>query len=106
MTRRRFAAAVASLVALVVAPRASSAAPYGHMTVDRWHREGMRDRGARTLIDGRDITDECVAFDDRFGWADVLLRNPEGKHYLRPDRTGPAQARLHGRIEVVFGKRT
>jgi hypothetical protein len=97
MTRRTFAAAVASMLALLL-PRGS----YGLTTVDRWSALRMREQGARVLLDGDDITDDCVEFNDREGWARIFQRNAEGRHFLNDAKTGAASVRLRGRVEVTF----
>lgn len=101
MTRRTFAAAVAAFFAVPLSLITERRA-YGLMTVDRWHRLGMREAGAQVLLDGRNVTSDCFAFNDREGWVDVFERNADGRHYLNANRTGAASARLRGRVAVVF----
>ena len=102
MTRRTFTQAIAAWFAVPLAVIASKPGTYGLMTLDRWNREGMRDLGARVFLDGTEITNDCTQFDDREGWADVWLRNVEGRHYMRPDQSGAAQGRRYGRIVVTL----
>ena len=104
ITRRAFASVLGLLGLAPVATRASAPERYGRVDVERCQREGFRSEGARVLLDGLDITADCTEFDDVEGWADVLLRTPEGRAFLNPTRTGAAKRRVYGRITVDYQK--
>lgn len=53
----------------------------GYMDVERWFAEQRNQNGYSVLLDGQDITDGCVWFDDRTGQAEVLKRNSSGQFY-------------------------
>jgi hypothetical protein len=77
--------------------------PYGVVDLDRWHALGLRQRGARVLLYGEDVTDRCFLFVDSPAESYAMLHkvNAEGRALLNDDRTGPAVERRHGRIQVM-----
>ena len=64
----------------------------GFMDVRRWHDEWWS--GRRVFVAGVDITDDCRAFDDREGWAQLLVRPAQ----LNGDQ--PLTVIVYGDIEV------
>lgn len=79
---------------------------YGYVDVDRWFRIPGHERMS-VLLDGRDITDGCIWFNDVTGEAECYKRDVAGEFYsepIDPEYWMPqriASERLRGRIEVV-----
>lgn len=96
MTRRMFAA---TLVGLLSLPWLSfkRTNKVGLMTVERWFAEGRQHQSV--LLNGRDITNGCVWFDDRSGEAERLKCDSRGEFYVKDG--GFAREMLRGHIEVI-----
>lgn len=73
----------------------------GLMTVERWFAEQRNEHGYSVLLDGRDITDGCVWFDDTTGQAEVLKRDSDGHFYSDSSGRNSTRQLLTGKIQVV-----
>lgn len=80
----------------------SGAAPtHGRVDVARWHADGYRQVDARVLLDGRDVTADCLEFDDESGYATLLNRNERGQAFVDRETMRPARQRHYGKGTVV-----
>lgn len=99
MTRRGFVAGVVALVAMVPCTR-TARKHVGYMDVERWFRENRHHQ--KVLLNGHDITDGCVWFNDITGEAECFKRNAAGEFYTTQNDPNRIASRiLRGRIEVV-----
>ncbi len=53
-------------------------------------------------VDGVDVTENCIEFDNDEGWAIVLKTTPSGKFVLSEDRTQFVRERLTGKVVVTM----
>lgn len=93
-----------AFVASVVALRFRR--PYqfvGFVDVDRWHIEGWNMDGYTVLLDGVDISDGGVWFNDITGEAYCLKRNSRGNFYVKLGSDGRELAGhlLRGTVRMV-----
>lgn len=101
MTRRTiFRALIAAPFIALVAPL-RSVQRYGYMDIERWWAGDFNVRGAKVLLNGRDITDGCVWFNDITGEAYCYKRDVSGQCYVDHAADQVAGHVLKGRIEVV-----
>lgn len=70
------------------------------MTVDRWVEEGFRDRHARVFLDGIDITNRCVWFNQKTGEAECFTTDPPTINWKTHEAD---RERLQGNIEIIAG---
>jgi hypothetical protein len=72
----------------------------GHMTLDRWAREGHRKADHRVYLNGEDVTMRCVEFDDMAGYVVLLRHDAWGRSFLDPTTGSAAKERIEGTVEV------
>jgi hypothetical protein len=67
------------------------------MDVPRGQRLGVHP--GRVFVNGFEVTDECIAFDDREGYALVLFQTPRLAIPINRSNGAPMYSRLYGSIE-------
>ena len=54
----------------------------------------------RVTVDGRDVSSDCFAFDERAGWAELYARNDKGEFWIYGD--GLMTSRVFGKVKAVI----
>jgi hypothetical protein len=111
LNRRRFL--MASAAALPLTGAQLSRGKYGYMDVTMARARGLHP--GRVWVDGVEVTDDCVAFDDIEGWALLYKKHVRGHEVQRhlDHEIGPDGAltkyRMYGEIRfrpMTTGERT
>ena len=76
----------------------------GLLTIDQWNDYYRNGLVVRVLFNGHDITERCMASDDRQGWV-LVLRKRNGRAFVDTDRLTAAKALLTGRVDYLVQTR-